>query len=437
MEWWLLLLLFFGGLIILLLIGVPVAFAFLFISILGAFFFLGGRGGLSQVPQQFFSSLTTFVLTPIPLFILLGEVLFETGMAKLALDVVDEFIGRVRARLSLVVAFGGVLFGALTGSTLANTALFGTTMLPEMRQRGYKKALSIGPIVGVGGLAMMIPPSNLAVILACIAKVSVGKLLMACAIPGLLMALFYTFYIIIRCHFDPSLAPEHEVAAIPITKKLYHFVKYIAPLGLIIFFVVGFIFLGIATPTEAAASGVIASFILAVAYRKLTIDALKKSVISTLRINIMVFMIIGAAQIFSNLLGFTGVSAKLAQFIVSQPMSPMLILISMQISILILGTFMESISIMMICMPLYVPIIQSLGFNPIWFCVLILINIEMGQSTPPFGILLFVMKGLVPPDTTMGDIIRAAAPFLICDAVCMVILMFFPQLALWLPHFMG
>ena len=435
MEWWALLTILFGGLISLLVIGVPVAFSFLFVSLVVAFIALGGIRGLAQAPDQIFSSLSTFVLSPIPPFILLGEILFESGLAKMALDVVDEWIGRVRARLSLVTAAGGILFAALTGSTLANTAVFGASMLPEMTRRGYKKPMSIGPIVGVGGLAMMIPPSNLAVVLACVAKMSVGKLLMAGAIPGLIMGIFYSLYIVIRCRLDPSLAPLHEEAVPPFKQRIAHLFKYIAPLGIIIFFVLGFILLGIATPSEAAASGVIGALILTSFYKKLNLSTLKKAIVGTLKISVMVFMIIGAAQFFSTLLAFTGVGSKVVQLIVDRQMSPLLVLVGMQAAVLVLGTFMESISIIMITTPLFMPIVHALGWDPIWFGVLMLLNLEMGQSTPPFGILLYVMKGIAPPDTTMGDIIRAAAPFLICDAITMILLVFFPQLTLWLPHF--
>ena len=433
MEWWLLFLLFFGGLLLLLLLGVPIAFSFLFISILGAFLFLGGWAGLIQLPQQYFSLLANFTFTPIPAFILLGEILFQSGVAKNALDAIDEWVGSIKARLSLVATFGGTLFAALTGSTIANTALLGSTLYPDMRQRGYDNSLSVGPCVAVGGLAMLIPPSNLSVVLAVIAKVSVGKLLIAGIIPGLLLAFLYAAYIMVRAQLDPSLAPSYKPVSVPVATRLRHVALHILPLGLVIFSVIGFILLGIATPTEAAASGAIAAFLLAAIYRKLTLDALKKSLISTIEISVMVFMIVGAAQVFSNLLAFTGVGAKLASFGVNLPLSPMLILVGSLVIVLILGCFMESISIISITIPIFMPIILSLGFDPIWFSVLILISIEVGFITPPFGILLYVMKGLVPPDVTMGDIVRATAPFLICDAIAIIIIIAFPQVVLWAP----
>lgn len=436
MEWWLVILFLLGGLLVLLAMGMPVAFSFLLINLIGAFFFMGGVTGLNQATQQIFTSLTTFTLAPVPLFIFMGEVIFHSGMASRILDVLDKWLGRLPGRLSLMVIGGGTIFSTLSGSTIANTAMLGATMVPEMTARGYKKPMTLGPIVGVGGLAMLIPPSALAVVLASLAQISVGKVLIAGAIPGVMIGTLYLTYVIGRCYLNPSLAPAYDITPPPLSERIWSFVRYVLPLVVIVFLVLGVIFLGIATPTEAAATGALGSLILAVSYKRLNIEVLKKSLVATLEIVVMVFMIIAASKTFSSILAFTGATQGMVQFVVNQALPSLLILIAMQFVILIFGTFMEQISIMMIVIPMYMPIIYALGFDPIWFAVLMLLNLEMALSTPPFGMLLFVMKGVAPPDTTLGDIIRAALPFLMCDLIAMVLLIAFPTITLFLPNLM-
>ncbi len=416
--------------------GMPVAFSFLLINLIGAFFFMGGVTGLNQATQQIFTSLTTFTLAPVPLFIFMGEVIFHSGMASRILDVLDKWLGRLPGRLSLMVIGGGTIFSTLSGSTIANTAMLGATMVPEMTARGYKKPMTLGPIVGVGGLAMLIPPSALAVVLASLAQISVGKVLIAGAIPGVMIGTLYLTYVIGRCYLNPSLAPPYDITPTPLSERLGSFVQYVLPLGVIVFLVLGVIFLGIATPTEAAATGALGSLILAASYKRLNMEVLKKSLVATLEIVVMVFMIIAASKTFSSILAFTGATQGMVQFVVNQALPSLLTLIAMQFVILIFGTFMEQISIMMIVIPMYMPIIYALGFDPIWFAVLMLLNLEMALSTPPFGMLLFVMKGVAPPDTTLGDIIRAALPFLMCDLIAMVLLIAFPSITLFLPNLM-
>ncbi|MCJ7596939.1 MAG: TRAP transporter large permease [Desulfobacterales bacterium] len=436
MEWWMVLLLLIGGLIIFLALGLPIAFSFLLINFIGAYLYMGEFRGLGLAVQQIFSSLTTFTLAPIPLFILMGEVMLHSGMAKRTLDVLDTWVGRLPGRLSLIVIVGGALFSTLSGSTIANTAMLGETMVPEMEQRGYKKPMILGPIVGVGGLAMLIPPSALAVVFASLAQISVGKVLMAGAIPGFLLALFYASYIVLRCLLNPSLAPAYDVAQHTFSEKILGFLKYVLPLGLIFFLVLGVIFLGVATPTEAAATGALGALILALAYGKLSGEVLRKSLAGTLHVTVMAFMIIAASKTYSSILAYTGATRELVQFVTDLQLSGYVSLIAMMIILLILGTFMEQVAMMMITIPIFLPIIDTLGFDPIWFSILMLLNIEMAMSTPPFGMLLFVMKGSAPAGTTLGDIVKAAVPFLFCDLIVMILLILFPSVVLFLPSLM-
>jgi tripartite ATP-independent transporter DctM subunit len=436
MEWWAVLSFFVFGLIILLISGFPIAFSFLMIDILGVLIFMGPNG-LHQMTLQIMSSLATFTLTPIPLFILMGELMFHSGIAKNTIDVLDKWLGKIPGRLSLLAATGGILFAALSGSTLANTAMLGTVLAPEMRRRNYKPAMAIGPIVGVGGLAMLIPPSSLAVVLASIGRISVGKILIGGVIPGLVLGMLIGLYIIIRCWLNPSLAPPYDVSKSSIKERILPTITYVLPLGFIIFMVLGLMLLGVATPTEAAASGVLGTLLVTLCYGRLNWNMLRASITGTLEITVMVFMIIAASNSFSAILAFTGATGGLLATVQNLDVAPLLILVGMQLVVFVMGTFMETISIMMICLPIFMPIVKTLGFDPVWFGVLMLINFEMGLITPPFGMLLFVMKGVSPPETTINEICWAAFPFIVCDIIVMAMLILWPPLALWLPNLVG
>lgn len=437
MEWYWSLALIMGSFFALLFVGVPVVFSFFAVNIVGMYLLMGGIAGVEQMINSAYGGLTVFVLLPITLFILMGEVMFRAGVATRMIDALDKWLGNLPGRLALLSVASGTVLATLSGASIGTTAMLGATLAPELEARGYKKAMSIGPLLGSGGLAIMIPPSGLGVILAVLAEVSVGKLLIAIILPGLLMAVLYVSYIVVRCRLQPSIAPLYAVDPVPLVEKLILTMKYILPLGLIVFLVVGFIFLGIATPTEAAALGTAGSFVLAACYRSLSWKVTREALESTLKISVMVLMILAAAQSFSQLLAFTGANRYLVQWAGGLPVAPLILIMLLQLVILILGGFISGIPLMMITLPVFMPIVTSLGFDPIWFLVLMLINIEMAQTTPPYGILLYVMKGVALPDTTMGDIIRSAIPFLICDLIAMGLIVTFPEITLALPALMG
>lgn len=432
MEWWAVLIFFVGGLIFLLLLGFPIAFAFLLIDLLGILAFMGPLG-LEQVTLHVFTSLSTFTLAPIPMFILMGELLFHSGLAYNSIDVVDRWLGRIPGRLGLLAASTGTIFAATSGSTMANTAMLGTVLLPEMKKRGYSTSMSVGPILGVGGLAMLIPPSALAVILASIGKISVSQILLAGVVPGVLLGMAFAAYIVIRAWLNPSCAPPYPVAPDSLGNRIYLTVKYLLPIGFIIFMVIGFIILGIATPTEAGASGVMATLVVSILYRRLNWQVIKETMKGSLQITVMALMIIAASKTFSSVLAFSGATTELTGLVTGLDAHPILIMICMQLIIALLGTFMESVSIMMICIPLFIPISTALGFDPVWFGILTLINLEMGQITPPFGMLLFVMKGVVPDDIEFKDICWAAFPYIVFDIIIIAAIIIWPSIALWLP----
>ena len=433
MEWWGYLLFLVGGLLLLFSTGLPVAFAFLLVNILGIVLFYGGAGALSILILSIYDSLATFVLAPVPLFILMGEVMFRSKMAYRAIDVIEMWMGKVPGRLGLMAIVCGTLFSSLTGSAMANVALLGSSLTPEMKARGYHKSMSLGTVLGSSGLAMMIPPSSLAVILGSLAFIPIGQMLIAGIVPGLIMGTLYVAYVVVRCALNPSLAPAYPVPHTSLSKKIKAFVKYLLPLGFIIFSVIGVILLGIATPSESAALGVLSTVILALLYGEFTLETLRISLRSAFRVSVMVLIIISGAQAFSQLLSFTGAARGLLEFIIALQVSDFSILLCMMAGLIILGCFMEQVCMMMITIPLYMPIVKALGFNPLWFGVLMLVNLEIAATTPPFGLNLFVMKGVAPMETTMGDIYKAALPFILFDLVALTLIIAFPGIALWLP----
>ena len=376
MEWWLILLVIFGGAMLLLAAGMPVVFAFIVVNMMGVLVLQSSVRGFHTLTLSMFSSVSTFTLLPVPLFVLMGEVLWHSRVAFKAIDVLDKLLGRVPGRLSVLTVLSGTLFSSLSGSTMATTAVLGTMLLPDMERRGYRRSMSIGPILASGGLAMMVPPSALAVILASIAKLSIGRILVAALIPGLIMAALYLTYILVRCKAQPELTPAYEVQRVALRERLEGVIRYLLPLGLIVFLVTGVIVLGVATPTEAAALGCLGSFILAAAYRSLTWDVIQKAVTETVHISVMMLAILVGALGFSQLLAYSGASSGLLAAVVALPIAPILLIISMQVIVLLLGTFMEQIAIMMVTLPIYIPVVKSLGYDLIWFGVLMLINLQ-------------------------------------------------------------
>lgn len=436
MEWQLALILIVGGVLFLVATGMPISVAFIVINVFWVILLWGGESGLRLLAMSMEKSVARFVLLPLPLFTLMGTVLFHSGIAPNMIDAVDKWLGRLPGRLGLEAVIGGALLSTLTGSDQGEVAILGSTLVPEMEKRGYKKPMSLGPILGSGGLAVMIPPSGLAVFLGALAAVSIGKLLIGIIVPGILMAIFYATYILIRCKLQPHIAPPYEVTNIALPEKVTAALRYILPVGFVIFMVIGLMLMGIATPTQAAGTGAFAAFIMAAFYKRLTWSMVRKATEEALRLVVMMMFVFVGAKAFSQVLASSGASRGLVEFIMTLPISPIFIIITMMGIVLVMGTFLNITSIMMITIPLFMPIVLQLGFNPVWFAVLYMINTEMATTTPPFGYSLFVMKAVAPPDTTMGDVYRAGLPFLGCDLIVMALVIIYPSVALWLPGIM-
>lgn len=407
---------------------------FLLIDILGILYFMGGISGLSTLIRSMSDSIGIFTLTPVPLFIIMGEVIFVSGMATKAIDVIERILYKLPGRLGLVAIGGGALFDCLSGSALGTCAMFGSLLVPEMRRRNYSKYMSMGPVMAGSALAVVIPPSTLAIVMASQASVSIGKLLIAGFIPGLLISSMFGAYIIISCLIKPSLAPPGESISKSSSILIIDFFKYLFPLSFIVLAVLGSIFAGVATPTEASALGGLASFILAACYGKLSWDVIKRSTLRTLDITTMIFMIVAASVAFSQLLAFAGVTRGIVEVALGLHLSPKLIVSMVIIILILMGTMIDQLSMIMIGVPMFMPIVTALKFDPIWFCLLMLLSITIGLLTPPFGLLCFIMKGVAPAGTKMSDVYYSIFPYILLAIAGIFLILFFPEIALWLPN---
>jgi tripartite ATP-independent transporter DctM subunit len=428
----------FGGLVALMGLGLPVAFAFLALNIVGAWLFLGGEPGLAQLARNAVQSVTSFSLTPIPFFVLMGEVLFHTGVALKAIDAFALLIRRVPGRLSVIAIVAGTVFSAISGSTIATTALLGSLMLPTMLARGYEPKMAMGPIMGIGGVDMLIPPSALTVLLGSIAGISISGLLIGGIVPGLILSALFVGYIIMRAVIDPTLAPNEELPpAQGMWARWRPFLTHVLPLVMIFAVVVGAMTGGWATPTEAAALGAAATTAAAAAYRALTGANLMKALTGTVAVSGTILFIILGATTFSQVLSFSGATNGIVALVSGQGLSATTVVVGMMLILLFLGCFVDQVSMMLITLPFFMPLVQRLEIEPIWFGVLFLICMQLGLLTPPFGLLLFTMKGVAPPSITMSQVYAAAVPYIAFGVIVLIAIFFFPVIATWLPGLLG
>ena len=355
----------------------------------------------------------------------------RTGLAAMTVDAVDQWIGRVPGRLSLSAVGGGTLFGALSGASMASVAMLGSTLVPEMSKRNYKPVMSVGSILAGGGLAVLIPPSALGVLLGAIAQVSIADLLLSGILPGLVLAAMYFVYFAARAKLQPELAPPYVAPPASLTEKLRG-LAVVAPLLSLILVVTGFIFLGIATPSESAAMGVVATLLLAACYRRLTWEALRTALLSSMTTTAMMLLVIVGSSGFSQLLAATGSTSSLVSAVGELDLHPLVMVLIMQLIVLALGCFIDTISIMLVSIPVFMPIVLAMGIDPIWFSILILVQLELAGITPPFGVLLFVMKG-VQSHLRVAEIYRAAIPIVAIQLALIGLLMAFPGIVTLLP----
>ncbi|MGN6463065.1 MAG: TRAP transporter large permease [Pseudolabrys sp.] len=428
MSWASILTVMFASKVGLLLTALPVAFVFFIINIVGSYLIFGGFAGLEQMVRNEQLSVAQFSLVPIPLFVLMGEVLFHTGLAMKSVDAVDAVIRRVPGRLAVVALVAGTIFSAISGSTIATTAMLGSLLLPQMLQRNYEPKTAMGPILAIGGVDILIPPSGLAVLLGSLAGISISGLLVGGIVPGLILSALFIGYVVLRCWLNPALAPIYEDEYAPKRHPWINLIITVVPLIGVFAIVVVSMTSGWATPTESSALGALATVILALCYGSLTRENLWKSLMGTISISGALLFIIVGATTFAQLLSFSGATAGLVAVIESSGLQPTVVLIGMLAILLILGFFIDQTSIMMITLPFYMPLLRGMGVDLVWFGILYLLCMQIGLLTPPFGLLLFVLKGVAPRGITVGMIYRAAIPYVWLTMLMMALIFIFPSI---------
>lgn len=434
MEWYVFLVGAFFLLIAFFAVGLPLFVAFLALNVFGLFMITGNLNGVTLVINSIYSTGTSLSLAAIPLFVLLGELLFRSGSVKVLFDAVDGLVGNIRARLYVVSVLLSTLFGALSGSAMAVAAMMGSSLWPEMRKRNYDLRLSMGTILAGASLAPIIPPSIMAIVLGMLAQVSIASLLIAGIVPGLILSSMFLGYVWIRTRLDPTLAPVIEDEGLPLRVKLILALRA-SPFLLVIATILGLILGGVATPTESAAMGCIAALIICAMFRTLSWRMLRDALHSTASITAMIMIIMASSVAFSQMLNMSGTTAQLVRAVTEVALPLILMFLLLQIVPFLLCMFIDQIALMIMLVPLYTPIIAALGFDPLWFWTIFLINMSIGGITPPFGYTLFALKGVIPEATIQG-VYRSALPFILLFAAGIVLFALFPEIILAVPSLM-
>jgi len=430
MEWWLTGVILFSSLLIFLASGIPVAFGLGFLSLI-AMYILWGFDGLIILATTSYTTNVHFMLIAVPLFIFMGECIAVSGIGKDAFEMIDTWLGFLPGGIAVTSVGTCTIFGAVTGFSPATCAALGPVTIPEMLRRGYDKGFSVGAIATGAGIAIIIPPSTLMVLYGFLAEVSIGKLFLAGVIPGLILSAVIIISIIIRASLNPKLAPYRKKSD---WKERINKSVFVAPFVALILLVLGTIWGGVATPTEGAALGATGGLVLLMLYGRLNWPTFREIIIATVRVNCMVMFILIGATLFTEVLAYVGFTAKLAEWATSLVISRWFIFAFMMVSIFFMGCVMDPGSILFITIPIFLPIIQNLGFDPLWFGIVILLNLEIATITPPVGLNLYVLKGVAPPEVSLDDIIRGAAPYWFIDAIALFVIVLFPALVTWLPN---
>jgi len=422
----------FGSMFLFLALGVPVAFVFGGLSVL-FIVFLWGPSGLSLVALKTFGMMRTITLLAIPLFIGMAALLERSGIAQDLYDMMYSWAGPLRGALAAGTVSICTIIAAMSGAAATGTVTMGLIALPAMLKRGYDKKLATGCIMAGGALGPLIPPSVVMVIYGGVTGVSIGQLFMGGVFPGLLLSAIFIVYILVRARLNPSIAPSlpREERA-NWRQKFTSLRAVILPLLLVVS-VLGSIFAGIATPTEAAAVGALGCLVCAAIHRRLDWTLLKDAAVSTMKMTGMIVWILFTAGMFVSVYQGLGAPELLKGLVTKMPVNEWGMLIFIQVIFFILGCLMNNIAILMITYPVFLPLIDLFGYNPLWFAILFFLNCEMGYLTPPFGPSLFFMKGVAPKGITIGDIYRSIIPFVILQTIGLIIVMLFPPIATWLP----
>ncbi len=419
-------------LIILLLIGLPIAFSLLLSAIVGSAMIVGFDSTISYLGVHGFSSIGKFLLTPVPLFVLMGEILAVSGVGAAMFDAALKWFGRFRGGLSVASIVACAIFAAMCGLSMAGAATIGIVAIPEMIRRGYDKGLATGSVTCAGTLGILIPPSLPFIMFGLVAEQSVGQLFMAGVLPGAMLTVLFSAYVFIRAWRQPHIAPG--LSGITWKDRVVS-LKGLWAAILLILAVLGSIYAGVATPTEAAGVGAFGAMMIGFARGSMTLKSMLKAAWRALIVIGFVMFLVLAAMFFSHYLTMTGMTQSLTVWMSSLPVSPWIILAGMCIILIFLGCFLDSTAIILITTPLFLPVVTGFGFSPIWYGVILIMTIEIAFVTPPVGLNLYVVSNIAP-DIPLSTILRGSIPFLLLAVLGIAIIMAFPQVALWLPSVM-
>jgi len=422
-------------LLALLIVGVPIFAAFLILNVTGVMI-LFGPAGFGMLANSMFTSATMSALTAVPLFIVMGEVLFRSGAMEVLLDSLDRLVGRIRGRQYVLCILLSAIVGALSGAAMAVAGLLGRSLFPTMVQRGYDRKLSAGTILAGASLDPIIPPSVLAILIATIAQISTGKLLVAGLVPGIVLTVMFLIYVAIRIRIDPSLAPAIEEGDEATKGSAFMAFLKMLPSAFIFFLVMGLVMLGIATPTEAAATGVAGSVVLAACYRRLSWRMIHDALASGVKVSSLLLIVMCCAVMFSQLLTFTGAPQALGEIVTALRLPGWLMLTIMLGLPFLLFMFLDQIAIMLVLVPIYKPILTIYSFDEIWFFTLFLIVATVGGISPPFGYTLFAFKSAAP-QMPISEVFSASWPFVWIIMLALVLMAAFPPIITWLPNLAG
>lgn len=423
----------FGILVVCLVLGLPMAFTMASSAVVAAYIFLG-PGTLAFVVTQTYGIMCMLPIVALPLFVFMASALEKAGIAEALYEAMHQWMGSLRGGLAMATVVICTIIAAMSGVVAAGVVTMGLVALPIMLKRGYNKTIAIGPILAGGALGTLIPPSVSFIIYGLLTKTSVGRLFAGGLIPGLILSFLYVCYIGIRCYFNPSLGPTvPKEERVSLKKKIALSRGLILPI-LLILAVLGSIFGGIASPTESAAVGAAGALVCAAINRRLSWQMVKEACYTTIMVSTMVMWIVFGANCFTSVFVQLGGQTLAREFVLGLGVSPIVIVAMMMLSYFILGCIVDELTMMLLTIPVYLPILVNLGYDPVWFGILFIVNMQIAYLTPPFGYSLFYMKGVAPPEVTIIDIYRSILPFIGLQWIGLLLVIFFPQLALWLPE---
>jgi tripartite ATP-independent transporter DctM subunit len=427
----------FGGILVGVLSGYPLAIPIGAVALIVGFLVMG-PAVFDILEARLFNLIRNIVILAAPLFVFMGVMLERSGIAERMYDALYLWLSGFRGGLAVITVLIGTILAATVGIIGASVTMLSLVALPAMIKRGYSKSFASGAVCAGGCLGILIPPSIMLVIYGPMAKISVGKLFFGAFIPGLILSGLYCTYIIIRAYLQRNIAPAvppEEIAGVPFGKKTVKLLTAIAPTGLLIMAVLGTIFFGIAAPTEAAAVGALAATLLTIAYGRFSWKVLKDTAQQTLKITSMILLIGGLSFAFVGVFLALGGGKVIEEAVLNAPVGPWGIFAIVMFVFFILGFFIDWIGILFIMVPIISPLVPILGFDPLWFGMMIVVNLQMSFMTPPFAAAIFYLRGSADPSlgVTMADIIRGVVPFVLLIMVGLGLLIAFPQLILWLP----